>query len=202
MVDSGQQLTDEQLFARFIAGQSQAFDELVNRYYKQIYRFLVRFTGRPHLAEDLIQDIFVKVYRSAQTFDPTRKFRPWLYSIAANRARDALRSASRLGKQIVVHHDDADGHVSLENLLPGAPSPPDQELIAQETTQRVKQALKEMPEPLREILVLAYYDQISYKEIADILEIPLGTVKSRLHKAVMTFGEIWKRYEPDESGKL
>jgi len=200
MVDSDQHLSDEQLFTRFIAGQNQAFDELVNRYYKQIFRFLVRFTGRPHVAEDLIQDIFVKVYRSAQTFDPTKKFRPWLYSIAANRARDALRSASRVGRQIVLQHDGEQENVSLESLLPGAPSPPDQDMIAQETTEKVKRALTEMPEPLREILVLAYYDQISYKEIADILEIPLGTVKSRLHKAVVTFGEIWKRYEPDEPG--
>jgi len=200
MVDSDQHLSDEQLFTRFIAGQNQAFDELVNRYYKQIFRFLVRFTGRPHVAEDLIQDIFVKVYRSAQTFDPTKKFRPWLYSIAANRARDALRSASRVGRQIVLQHDGEQENVSLESLLPGAPSPPDQDMIAQETTEKVKRALTEMPEPLREILVLAYYDQISYKEIADILEIPLGTVKTLLHKAVLTFGEIWKRYEPDEPG--
>ncbi len=199
MIDNENNLTDEQVFARYIEGESSAFDELVERYYKQIYRFLVRFTGRPHLAEDLIQDVFMKLYRSASTFDPSKKFRPWLYSIAANRARDALRSAGRSEKQIVIQSSGQEEHVSLEHLIPGSPSSPDTEMIARETTEKVQKALQEMPEGLREILILAYYDQMPYKDIADSLEIPLGTVKSRLHKAVATFGQIWKRYEPDQS---
>ena len=199
MVDteSNIRITDEELFAQFIGGESSCFDVLVDRYYKAVYRFLVRFTGRPHLAEDLIQDVFMKVYRSANTFDPAKRFRPWLYSIAANRARDALRSAGRTEKQIVVRRGKADEDASLEELLPGSPSPPDREMIARETTEKVQQALMDMPESLREILTLAYYNQMPYKEIADALGIPLGTVKSRLHKAVSTFGELWKRYEPD-----
>jgi len=199
MVDTEEniRITDEELFAQFIAGQSAGFDALVDRYYKQVYRFLVRFTGRPHLAEDLIQDVFMKVYRSANTFDPERKFRPWLYSIAANRARDALRSVGRSEKQILVHRTKAGEETSLEELLPGAPSPPDREIIARETTEKVQRALMDMPDQLREIVTLAYYNQMPYKDIAGALGIPLGTVKSRLHKAVLTFGEIWKRYEPD-----
>jgi RNA polymerase sigma-70 factor, ECF subfamily len=199
MVDNKQNLTDEAIFARYIEGDKAAFEELVERYYKQIYRFLVRFTGRPHLAEDLIQDVFMKVYRSAHTFDPAKKFRPWLYSIAGNRARDALRSAGRSEKQIFFKNSGDEEPVSLENMVPGIPSAPDTQLIAQETTEKVKEALQEMPETLRAILILAYYDQMPYKDIADALEIPLGTVKSRLHKAVNTFGQIWKKYEPDES---
>lgn len=198
--DHSLEVTDEQIFARYIEGDKTAFDELVERYYKQIYRFLVRFTGRPHLAEDLIQDVFVKVYRSASTFDSSKKFRPWLYSIAANRARDALRSAGRSEKQIFIQKNAGDDEqMSLEHLLPGSPSSPDMQMIAQETSEKVKAALQEMPDNLREILILAYYDQMPYKEIADSLGIPLGTVKSRLHKAVTTFGQIWKRYEADQS---
>jgi RNA polymerase sigma-70 factor (ECF subfamily) len=199
MIDKENNLTDEQVFARYIEGDKSAFDELVERYYKQIYRFLVRFTGRPHLAEDLTQDVFMKLYRSASTFDPSKKFRPWLYSIAANRARDALRSAGRSEKQIVIQSSGQEEQVSLEHLIPGSPSAPDTAMIALETVQKVQNALQEMPDGLREILILAYYDQMAYKEIADSLEIPLGTVKSRLHKAVITFGQIWKRYEPDQS---
>jgi len=200
MVVNDDNLSDEQLFAQFIAGEPDAFDELVNRYYKQVYRFLVRFTGRPHLAEDLIQDVFMKLSRSAETFDPTRKFRPWLYSIAANRARDALRSAGRAEKQIIVQKTaEGDSDVSLAHLLPETSVAPDEEIIARETTQKVKVALTVLPDQLREILILAYYDQLPYKEIADILGVPLGTVKSRLHKAVNTFGQVWKRHEPDST---
>ncbi len=199
MVENGDHLSDEQIFAQYIDGQTQAFDVLVDRYYKQIFRFLVRFTGRQHLAEDLIQDVFMKVSRSAQTFDQTKKFRPWLYSIAANRARDVLRSAGRSEKQIVLQKTDGDMEVSLAHLLPQTSVAPDQEVIARETTQKVQVALTDLPEQLREILILAYYDQLPYKEIADMLGIPLGTVKSRLHKAVTTFGQIWKRYEPEST---
>jgi RNA polymerase sigma-70 factor (ECF subfamily) len=195
MVENYDNLSDELVFAQFIEGRSTAFDELVNRYYKQIYRFLVRFTGRPHMAEDLIQDVFMKVSKSAETFDQTRKLRPWLYSIAANRARDALRSVGRADKQIVIHKTDGDMEVSLAHLLPVTSVAPDEEIIAKETTQKVQLALADLPEQLREILVLAYYDQLPYKDISDMLGIPLGTVKSRLHKAVITFGQIWKRYE-------
>jgi len=199
MIDNETNMTDEQLFARFVEGEGSAFDVLVHRYYKQIFRFLVRFTGHTHLAEDLIQDVFMKMYRSAGTFDPSKRFRPWLYSIAANRARDALRSAGRNGRQIFVRNSDEDHDVPLEHLTPGLPSPPDRQMIEQETTEKIKEALMEVPEPLREILILAYYDQLPYKEIAETLEIPLGTVKSRLHKAVATFGEVWKRYESDKT---
>jgi RNA polymerase sigma-70 factor (ECF subfamily) len=147
------------------------------------------------MAEDLIQDVFMKVSKSAETFDQTRKLRPWLYSIAANRARDALRSVGRADKQIVIHKTDGDMEVSLAHLLPVTSVAPDEEIIAKETTQKVQLALADLPEQLREILVLAYYDQLPYKDISDMLGIPLGTVKSRLHKAVITFGQIWKRYE-------
>ncbi|MFA5865701.1 MAG: RNA polymerase sigma factor [Phycisphaerae bacterium] len=196
MIDNDS-ISDEQLIARFVKGQADAFDEIVNRYYKAIFRFLVRFTGREHLAEDLIQEVFMKVYRSANTFDVTKKFRPWLYSVAANRARDALRSASRNGKHLAIQSGGTEDEISLVHLVPGVPSPPDQEMIARETTRKVKVFLMELPEPLREILILSYYDQMPYKEIADTLGIPLGTVKSRLHKAVTTFGELWKRHESE-----
>jgi RNA polymerase sigma-70 factor (ECF subfamily) len=196
MVEQTVNISDEHLLTRFISGDNNAFDELINRYYKQIFRFLVRFTGKQHLAEDLIQDVFIKVYRSANTFDTTRRFRPWLYQIAANRARDAIRSAGRNEKQLTLV-DSEERELTLDYLASDDSPSPDRELISQETSEKVKDALMAIPEQLREILILAYYDKLPYKDISDALGIPLGTVKSRLHKAVATFGEVWKRYEPD-----
>jgi RNA polymerase sigma-70 factor (ECF subfamily) len=196
MVEQTVNITDELLLTKFVSGDTNAFDELINRYYKPIFRFLVRFTGRQHLAEDLIQDVFIKVYKSADTFDPTRRFRPWLYQIAANRARDAIRSAGRSEKQLTLV-DSEDHELTLDHLATDDSPSPDCELIRRETTEKVKDALMAIPEQLREILILAYYDKLPYKDISDTLGIPLGTVKSRLHKAVATFGEVWKRYEPD-----
>jgi RNA polymerase sigma-70 factor (ECF subfamily) len=197
MVDNTLKITDEHLLAQFVSGDMDAFDELIHRYYNQIYRFLVRFTGQQHLAEDLIQDVFLKVYRAAETFDPDRKFRPWLYQIAANRARDALRSAGRSRAQLMIQTGESEKELTLDQLIPGDYVPPEQNMIEKETADKVKTALMKLPEQLREILILAYYDQLPYKDIAETLGIPLGTVKSRLHKAVATFGEVWKRHEPD-----
>ena len=195
MVDKQLNITDEAVFARFIEGDENAFDELVDRYYRQIYRFLVRFTGSEHLAEDLIQEVFVKLYKSASTFDPGRRFRPWLYQIAANTARDMLRSASRNSRRISFQNSDDEAETTLDQLVPGVAGSPDEAMIERETSEKVKETLMQMQDQLREILILAYYNQLPYKDIADSLGIPLGTVKSRLHKAVSTFGEIWKRHE-------
>ena len=195
MLDKQLNITDEYLFARFIDGDENAFNELVDRYYRQIYRFLVRFTGSEHLAEDLIQEVFVKLYKSASTFDPSKRFRPWIYQIAANTARDVLRSASRNGKRVSFQNTGEDMEMTLDQLVPGVTASPDEAMIEKETSEKVKETLMQMQDQLREILVLAYYNQLPYKDIADSLGIPLGTVKSRLHKAVSTFGEIWKRNE-------
>ena len=195
MLDKQLNITDEYLFARFIDGDENAFNELVDRYYRQIYRFLVRFTGREHLAEDVIQEVFVKLYKSASTFDPSKRFRPWIYQIAANTARDVLRSASRNGKRVSFQNTGEDMEMTLDQLVPGVTASPDEAMIEKETSEKVKETLMQMQDQLREILVLAYYNQLPYKDIADSLGIPLGTVKSRLHKAVSTFGEIWKRNE-------
>jgi RNA polymerase sigma-70 factor, ECF subfamily len=198
MIDETINITDENLLAQFIKGDNKAFDEMIGRYYQQIYRFLVRFTSNEHLAQDLIQEVFMKVHRAAATFDTTRKFKPWLYQVAANKARDAMRSAKRSKTRLVINTGTSDSGFSLENLAPGQDVPPEQDMVEQETTNQVKEAMAKLPEQLREILILAYYDQLPYKDIAEVLGIPLGTVKSRLHKAVGAFGEVWKRYEASE----
>lgn len=195
MLDKQLNITDEHLFARFIEGDENAFNELVERYYRQIYRFLVRFTGQEHLAEDLIQEVFVKLYKAATTFDSSKRFRPWIYQIAANTARDNLRSAGRNGKRVSFLNTGEEAETTLDQLVPGVAASPDEAIIERETSEKVKETLMQMQDQLREILILAYYNQLPYKDIADSLGIPLGTVKSRLHKAVSTFGEIWKRHE-------
>jgi RNA polymerase sigma-70 factor (ECF subfamily) len=195
MLDKELNITDEHLFARFIEGDENAFNELVERYYRQIYRFLVRFTGQEHLAEDLIQEVFVKLYKAAATFDSSKRFRPWIYQIAANTARDTLRSAGRNGKRVSFLNTGEEAETTLDQLVPGVTASPDEAIIERETSEKVKETLMQMQDQLREILILAYYNQLPYKDIADSLGIPLGTVKSRLHKAVSTFGEIWKRHE-------
>jgi len=186
--------SDEQLLTAHRADRDEAFGELVRRYYNELYQFMFRFTGRASLAEDLVQETFLQVHLSADTFDPNRRFKPWLFAIGANKARDALRKRARrpvleLDASIQQHDLNSDRFI---HTLAAATPLPDERLLAKESQDLVKEIVTEMPEPLREIIILAYYHRFPYKQIAEILDIPLGTVKSRLHAAIAHLAKRWK----------
>jgi len=189
------ELTDEQLFLAHRAGEVQAFQELVNRYYKELYRFMMRYSGQATLAEDLVQETFLQVHRSAGTFDPKRRFKAWMFTIAANKARDAFRKQARrpmLELDAAIRQQAADSD-SFVDMIASTEPMPEEKLIAKETQQMIRQLLDEMSEPLREIIILAYYHHFPYKQIGEILDIPLGTVKSRLHTAVAQLAKLFKQ---------
>ncbi len=87
--------SDESLLTAYVAGESDRFELLVRRHSQELYQFLVRFTGNAVVAEDVVQETFLQVHLSAATFDPSRRFRPWLFTIGANKARDMMRSKAR-----------------------------------------------------------------------------------------------------------
>jgi RNA polymerase sigma-70 factor (ECF subfamily) len=184
--------TDEQLVAKFVAGDEAAFAQLVQRYQRELFSFLQRFINEAALAEDLFQETFIQVYRSAATFDSKRRFRPWLFTIAANKARDYLRANLRRGTQSldnVAGHDEQQATFMdlMESDTPSAP----ERLMDMEDAAAVRKIIARMPQMYREVLLLSYYHRFAYKEIAEMLDIPLGTVKSRLHSALAMFGEAW-----------
>lgn len=186
-------VTDEQLLANYTRGDHAAFAELVRRYQQELFAFLQRFVGDAATAEDLFQETFVQVHRNAESFDPERRFRPWLFTIAANKARDYLRSAGRRTTQSLdnVTGSDEEATTFLDLMQSSAP-PPVSELVAAEDIAKVQEVLKAMPAIYREVLVLSYFHRFAYKEMADMLGVPLGTVKSRLHAALAYFAKAWK----------
>ena len=189
-----QPLTDEQLLAAHLNGDAAAFAVLVERYKRELFTFLQRFLGDPASADDVFQETFIQVHQSGDTFDATKRFRPWLFTIAANKARDHLRSRARRRTaplQASMDSTNSEGRQFID-LLESVELGPDAHLEKTETAQRVHAAIALMPDNLREILLLAYFQQFPYRQIAEILELPLGTVKSRLHAAVEAFAQIWK----------
>ncbi|MFT3786076.1 MAG: sigma-70 family RNA polymerase sigma factor [Tepidisphaeraceae bacterium] len=186
-------VADEALLSRYVQGDTGAFATLVARYQRELYHFLARFLGDRAVAEDIFQEAFLQVHESAGTFDPTRRFRPWLFTIAANKARDYLRSKNRhptapLDAPIV--GNDAQSYVDLLEAASELPSDP---MAREELRASVKRVIDEMPANLREVLLLGHFHEFSYKQIADMLHVPLGTVKSRLHAAVGHFARAWRR---------
>ena len=193
---------DGELLAAFLAGDEVAFATLVGRYSPELYQFIARFVQNSAVAEDVVQETFVQVYQSAAGFDPTRRFRPWLFTIAANKARDHLRSRARkrevslsAGHQAATHDEGA----SYLDFLADDSLSPHEVLEGAEQREAVRKIVSQMPDHLREILVLGYYQRFPYKEIAEVLAIPLGTVKSRLHAAVSHFAAAYQREAPRQS---
>lgn len=187
-------ISDAQLLDRYRQGDEWAFKEIVNRYKNSLYAFLRRFVSQEDIVEDVFQETFLQLYTSRDSFDEERPLRPWLFTIAANKAKDALRKMQRQSSMSMGAIADA-GDFSIDevvNILASYETTPDDEVSKEETAQRVRQIIAEMPENLRGILILAYFEQFSYKHMAEILSIPIGTVKSRLHTAVVYFMKKWK----------
>lgn len=186
-------VTDEQLLSDYRHGDKKAFADLVARYQRELYHFLVRFLGNRAAAEDVFQETFLQVHQSAEQFDLQRRFRPWLFTIAANKARDLIRSQARRPTnplQASISGDEESGE--FIDLMQAAADVPGAALESAELHQQVQNTVGTMPEHLREILLLSYFHQFPYKQIGEILGIPLGTVKSRLHAAVAHFADRWK----------
>jgi RNA polymerase sigma-70 factor (ECF subfamily) len=186
-------MNDTELLQRYAAGEEGAFQELVGEYKDSVYAFLMRFLNRPDLVDDAFQETFLQLYVSRDTFDLSRPLRPWLFTIAANKAKDALRRRQRIDSTNLGSMFDSEEY-SIDDVLNTLDSDmhlPHDDLIKAETAGAVKQVIARMPAKLRKILILAYFHKFSYAEIAGVLGIPVGTVKSRLHTAVRRFAEDW-----------
>jgi len=186
-----EQKRDEELLAEHLAGSPGAFEVLVARYADDLYTFFVRFVGNTAAADDLVQETLLQVHLAADSFDPARPFKPWVYTVAANKARDYLRSRGRRPEQSL-DAVSADSEAPPPSALVQAESvsAPEQ-MDAESLTRLVRALIARMPEHLRLILILGYYQRLPYAEIAEILDIPVGTVKSRLHSAVEHFARLW-----------
>jgi RNA polymerase sigma-70 factor (ECF subfamily) len=175
--------TDEQLMAAATAGDQAALAELVARYHAPLLGYLYRLVdGDRPLAEDLVQETLLHVLRQS-TYAVERPCKPWLYSIATNLARDHLKSAEVRRR---LRGADEEELLRLHDVAPG----PEARVLAAEQSGEVQMALTSLSEEYRVVLVLRFYQEFSLKEIAETLQIPLGTVKSRLSVGVHRLREV------------
>jgi RNA polymerase sigma-70 factor, ECF subfamily len=162
-------------------GDESAFETLVRRYQRRILAYCRRMTGPAGPAEDLAQEVFVKLYLALSTIDPQRPVRAFLFRIAHNHCLDWLRKR-RVSTVPLAFPDDEDGRE--RDPLDPAPSPED--LVQREEIQAaVDQALARVPEVYRSVLVMRHQVDLAYEEIASALAVPIGTVKARLHRGRM-----------------
>lgn len=184
--------SDEELFTRHREGDAGALRVLMERYAGELHGFLTRLVGSRAGADDVFQEAFLQIHLSADAFDPERRFKPWLYTIAANKGRDYLRRQRRRSAVSLDAPVGVGSDAGLVDLLPSVGDRPAAPLEDADERSAVKLVVDELPAHYREILLLAYFQRMSYSQIADSLGIPLGTVKSRLHAAVACFAQGWR----------
>ena len=175
---------------------------LVTRYKTEIFNYLFRFLGDHAAADDVFQETFVQVHLALQQFDRTRKFRPWLFTIASHKARDYLRAQARqhtVSQSTLTTAKTADSQGSVIDLMASDMADPAKQVEAHDTHELVRAVVQSMPDHLRNPLILAYFHQYPYKQIAEILDVPVGTVKSRVHAAVAHFAVLWKKPESESN---
>jgi len=194
------QTSDEELLTRYRdKGRTEDFDKLVHRYQNELYRYLARYTGDPALADDVFQNTFLQVHLKRGLYEDGRPVRPWLYSIATHQAVDALRKVGRhptvsLDQRTSPNESESG---SLVDLLVSEGEGPLAALQGEERRAWVRDCVARLPETLRQTLILAYHQDLKYREIAEILKIPVGTVKSRLHAALAKLQEMARASNQD-----
>jgi RNA polymerase sigma-70 factor (ECF subfamily) len=186
--------SDEELLLRSRKGDTAAFAVLVRRYERELYGYLRRYVGDGSLAEDVFQNTFLQLHLKSGQYQPGHPVRPWLYTIATHQAIDAMR---RNGRHQAVSLDEfressAEGECQrlmemLETREPG----PHESAAGEEQRERIRASVDQLPDFLRQVLILVYYQGLKYREVADIIGIPVGTVKSRLHAALVRLQETW-----------
>ncbi|MCE2882670.1 MAG: RNA polymerase sigma factor [Planctomycetaceae bacterium] len=184
--------SDESLIVAHRSGDASALPALIRRYQSELHGFLTRLVGTTAGADDVFQEAFLQVHLSAESFDSERRFKPWLYTIAANKGRDFLRRQKRRRALSIDAPVGEDGDGSLVDLLEAPSEVPASSLEKGDEAALVKGVVEDLPPHFREILLLSYFQKLSYAQIADSLGLPLGTVKSRLHAAVASFASSWK----------
>jgi RNA polymerase sigma factor (sigma-70 family) len=166
----------EALIQRCLKGDQLAWDAIVRQYWRKVFNVAYKFVGKHDEAEDLTQDIFLKIFRSLDTFDRRANFQTWLISVSRNLCIDHYRSVRK-------ERETIDRGVDASELSPAAPEPgPIAALEQRDRVVLLRQAMAALPETLRTAVLLRDIQELSYQEIADKLRLPEGTVKSRINR--------------------
>jgi RNA polymerase sigma-70 factor (ECF subfamily) len=173
--------SDQQLVRRALKKDERAFEELVGRFQKPIVNYITRMVGNYDLALDLSQDVFVKAFVALRTYNENFKFGSWIFKIASNTVIDHLRKGSppltSLDNPIVTADDEIRMEVASEDFIADA-------LLEQsEIRTALARLIEKLPESYREMIVLRHINELSYEEIAEVKDLPLGTVKNRTFRA-------------------
>lgn len=161
-------------------GDHRAFAEIVSLYKDKLYHLACRMTGNRQEAEDVVQDTFLRVFKNLDSFDENQKFSTWIYRIATNQCIDRLRKKRKVYSldAETSDHEGIDGYA----MLPCDDRTPESELLLSETQRLIQQAMETLPPKYKSVMILRYMQDLSLQEISEVLDMPVTTVKTRVHR--------------------
>lgn len=189
-MDSEFRYTDEELIARFQEGDEQAYTELVNRYRDRLMSFVFRFINDMEKAEDIVQDTLLKLYTHRHYYRNIAKFSTWIYTIAGNLAKTELRRK----KRHKVTNLSQMGTEESEYILPSVEPETGETAQGHFAEKQIQKAIQELPLHFRTVVILRDIQELSYEEISKIVDVPLGTVKSRINRARLQLQQTLKEF--------
>ncbi len=195
MKKNSDQVSDEKLIARFQQGDVQAFDTLVRRYKDQLLNYVYRFVGNRVEAEDVVQETFLRVYKNKHYYKEIAKFSTWVYTIAGNLAKTELRKRKRRKLFSVSNFVNEDRDYDI----PDGERSPEQEVDGAIQDEIIQKAIDKLPAKFKEVILLRDVQGFAYEEIGEILNIPLGTVKSRVNRGRLKLQEDLRFLVEDET---
>ena len=194
------QLTDEELLLTYRKTKDREFfTMLVGRYQRELYSYLRRYLGSNELAEDAFQSTFLQVHLKCDQFEEGRRFKPWLYAVATNQAIDVQRKDRRHRVMSLdkTASSQQERERSLIDMMVSQHPGPQAQAGESERNEALLAALSQLSDQMRTVVHLVYYQGLKYREAAEVLRIPVGTVKSRLHAAVAKLADVWTRNYPE-----
>lgn len=186
------ELSNEDLMERFQDGCEHSFNLLVKRFKDRLHNFLYRYTHNHQDCEDLVQETFLRVYSSRHSYERIAKFSTWMYTIALNLARSLYKKKQR--KTLVTIHKDENDPDDYKMELEDDAILPDDLLHQKMCMNQLEKALPELNEDFREVVLLRDIQQLSYEEVSEITELPMGTVKSRINRGRAQLQDLLKNY--------
>jgi RNA polymerase sigma-70 factor (ECF subfamily) len=193
-IAGGEPISDAEVMLRVKAGDQSAFDYLVNKYRRPLISFMYRMAHNAAVAEDLAQEVFLRVYRSRETYEASAKFTTWLYRIATNLAVNHARDSRHERPEVTVSLDEPDEETGTTFELPDGSLTAEQAMMRRERLLAIRSKVDALPEQQRLAVIMHKYQQMDYKQIADVLKKSESATKSLLFRAYETLREQLKEF--------
>lgn len=181
---------DDVLVERTLEGETSAFSELYDRYERSLFNFIYQYIGDYEAAQDIFQETMIRAYRKLSRYQVGTNFSAWIHRIAINLAKDEFKRRRRRPISNITDSSETGEETDLFSMLPEEGPGPEKLLINQDTARRVREGLSRLTQDHMQVILLYVFQGMAYKEIADTLAIPIGTVKSRMHYAIKELGKV------------